>query len=84
MCDTTAKVIAEGCTLCDCLLMPKLDDLLTSTDVARLAQVDVSTVARAAQDGKLKTTYRGPGTRGHRFFALKDVQKWLNARQAAA
>ena len=56
------------------------DELLTSAQVQRLANISKSTVSRAVKDGRLKPL-RTPG--GHFRFRRSDVEKLLTAEAAS-
>ena len=60
---------------------PEPDDLLTTAEVAALARVDISTVARWARDGQLLPAQKTPG--GHRRFRRSDVLAALDPKPVA-
>jgi DNA-binding transcriptional MerR regulator len=49
-------------------------ELLTTAQVAERFGVDVRTVARWANAGRLTPAVEGPGLRGARFFHADDVE----------
>lgn len=49
-------------------------ELLTSAEVAQRLGVDVRTVARWANSGRLPTAIKAPGLRGVRMFRPEDVE----------
>ena len=51
------------------------DDLLTSSDVARLLQISVPTVNRWAAAGRLPVVQKLPGIRGAYLFRRVDVER---------
>lgn len=48
-------------------------DLLTTADVAQILGVNVRTVNRMADDGRLRVAVKLPGLRGPRLFDRADV-----------
>jgi DNA-binding transcriptional MerR regulator len=51
--------------------------LLTTAEVAERAEVDVRTVARWANAGRLKPSVQFPGLRGPRMFDADDVERFI-------
>lgn len=55
-------------------------DILTASDVADLFRVDIKTVSRWANAGKLRESFRTPG--GHRRWARADVEAAMEKLRA--
>lgn len=65
-------------------LMPDIE-LLTSAQVAERFGVDVRTVARWVNSGRIRPpAVQGPGLRGARLFRPEDVEADLAERKAAS
>jgi len=58
------------------------DDLLTSSEVARLLQVSVPTINRWAGSGRLPSAQKLPGIRGAYLFRRSDVEAFASERAA--
>ncbi len=58
--------------------------LLTTAEVAALAERTTQTVRRAVDAGHLTPLKRLPGVNGSYLFTPSAVEEWLNRRTAAA
>lgn len=68
--------------------MPKterdaLADLIPTSEVAALANVDVATVNRWARAGRLRVAVKGPGRTGPNLYSRADVLRVLLAEEVA-
>lgn len=63
--------------------MPDLE-LLTSAQVAERFGVDVRTVARWVNSGRLAPAFQAPGLRGARLFRPEDVDALARIKAGAA
>jgi excisionase family DNA binding protein len=62
--------------------MPKTSDLIPTSEVARLRNVDVRTVHRWVTRGELTPAVKAPGLRGALLFRREDVE--AHAERGAA
>ena len=58
--------------------------LLTTLEVAQRLDVDVRTVARWADSGRLDVALRFPGMRGPRMFDAAEVERFAAERERGA
>jgi excisionase family DNA binding protein len=58
--------------------------LMTTAEVAERAGVDVRTVARWANAGRLTPSVQFPGLRGPRMFDTDDVEQFLAEMEKSA
>lgn len=63
--------------------VPKNEQLLPTKQVAELLRVDVRTVHRMAEDGRLPPALKLPGTTGAWLFERADVERIADQRAAA-
>jgi predicted site-specific integrase-resolvase len=70
--------------------MPKIahpnyepDELIPTSEVARLARADTATVNRWVKAGKLRVAAKSPGLRGANLYRWADVEKFLCERAAS-
>lgn len=62
--------------------MADVTDIIGAAEAARVAEVSVETIKRAARNGQLPSTAKLDGATGAWLFDLADVQEWA-ARRAA-
>lgn len=65
-------------------MLPHMTDLLTTSAVAKMADIHPSTVTREVARGVLTPAMRLPGPAGALLFRTADVEAWLAARQDGA
>lgn len=54
---------------------PNVAHMLTTSQAAEALGVDVSTVARLANEGTLRIAFKAPGIRGAMFFDADEVER---------
>jgi len=59
-------------------------DLISGTDLARMAGVNQSTVSRWVKKGLIVPFFRSAGRRGHMWFLAEDVRRLLDERSDVA
>jgi predicted site-specific integrase-resolvase len=59
------------------------DELIGTSEVAKLAKVDVATVNRWVKAGRLQATAKAPGVTGANLFRRGDVETFLAERASA-
>jgi phage terminase Nu1 subunit (DNA packaging protein) len=57
------------------------NDLLSTNDLAKLADVTVPTVTRWVAEGRVTPVYKGKGLRGAFLFHRHEVERFLGARE---
>lgn len=56
-------------------------ELVSTTDLAELAEVTVPTVTRWVADGRVTPIYKGKGLRGAFLFHRSEVERFLSVRE---
>lgn len=64
--------------------MPKNDHLATTKQASQILRVDVRTVHRMAEDGRLTPVVKVPGATGPYLFNRTDVERVAASRQTTA
>jgi predicted site-specific integrase-resolvase len=62
---------------------PTVADLIPTSQVARIARVDVATVNRWARTGRLQVAVKVPGRTGANLYHRADVEALLTPQDAA-
>jgi excisionase family DNA binding protein len=59
----------------------KENELVSTTELAELAEVTVPTVTRWVAEGRVTPVYKGKGLRGAFLFSRHEVDRFLDVRE---